>query len=165
MPIFFKLFAWFAVVVLGLLAFIFIAGQLGFLHGTTPTDLGVKDGRLKPPSQTPNSASSQTGLYPDHPQAAYASVEPLVYTGDATAAMDKLARVVAQTEGCIVVKREGNYLYAQCSTQMLRFTDDLELWADPAKSVVQVRSASRLGYGDHGVNRARVEAIRAAFKP
>ncbi|MEO5655608.1 MAG: DUF1499 domain-containing protein, partial [Nitrosospira sp.] len=60
------------VVITGLLA-----GQLGLLKGTQPTDLGVHDGRLKPPSKTPNSVSSQASLYPDHPQRAYAEIAPL----------------------------------------------------------------------------------------
>ncbi|MDN5936958.1 MAG: DUF1499 domain-containing protein, partial [Nitrosospira sp.] len=60
-----------------------IVGQLGLLKGTPPTDLGVREGRLKPPSNTPNSVSSQASLYPDHPQRAYASIAPLPLKGDA----------------------------------------------------------------------------------
>jgi uncharacterized protein (DUF1499 family) len=43
----------------------------------------------------------------------------------------------------------------------MRYTDDVEFWFDPAAQVVQVRSASRLGYSDRGANRARIEALRA----
>jgi uncharacterized protein (DUF1499 family) len=42
----------------------------------------------------------------------------------------------------------------------MRFVDDVEFWVDPAAGVVQVRSASRVGRKDLGVNRARIEAIR-----
>ena len=42
----------------------------------------------------------------------------------------------------------------------MRFVDDVEFWADPASGVVHVRSASRVGRKDFGVNRARIEAIR-----
>ena len=45
----------------------------------------------------------------------------------------------------------------------LRFVDDVEFWVDPAAGVIQVRSSSRLGRKDLGVNRARVERIRAAW--
>ena len=51
-----------------LAAVIFLLGQLGFLRGRAPTDLGVRDGLLKQPALTPNSVSSQAHLYPDHPQ-------------------------------------------------------------------------------------------------
>ncbi len=151
--------------VLALAAIFLIACQAGLLRGSAPADLGVHDGRLKAPSPNPNSVSSQSGLYPTHPQAAYAAIAPLAYQGAASAALDKLSSVVRATRGCSIVRREGPYLYAQCQTRLLRFTDDLELWADEVHSVVHVRSASRLGHSDFGVNRARVEALRAAFAP
>ncbi len=69
----------FAVVVAGALL---LAGQLGVLKGHAPGDLGVQNGRLKPPSWTPNSVSSQADLYPDHPQKDYARIAPIQFTGD-----------------------------------------------------------------------------------
>jgi len=140
------------------------AGQLGFLAGHMPTDLGVKDGRLKPPSLTPNSVSSQAALYPDNPQRAYAEVAPFKYTGDGRAAMARLAGIVGHMERTTIIKSEPGYLYAQCRTRLLRFTDDLEFYLDEPAGVIQVRSASRLGKGDFGVNRARVEALRRQFE-
>jgi uncharacterized protein (DUF1499 family) len=50
----------------------------------------------------------------------------------------------------------------------MKFVDDLELWFDPVNQTVQVRSASRVGRKDFGVNRQRVEALRsglAALQP
>ena len=140
------------------------AGQLGFLAGQTPTDLGVHNGRLKPPSLTPNSVSSQADLYPDNPQRVYAQVAPFQYTGDGKAAMARLAGIVAHMEGVTIIKSEPGYLYAQCRTRLLRFTDDLEFYLDEPAGVIQVRSASRLGRSDLGVNRARVEALRRQFE-
>ena len=140
------------------------AGQLGLLAGHAPTDLGVKDGRLKPPSTTPNSVSSQAELYPDNPQRAYAQVSPFKYTGDGKAAMARLAGIVERMPRTTIVRNEPGYLYAQCSTRLLRFTDDLEFYLDEPAGVIQVRSASRLGKGDLGVNRARVEALRRQFE-
>ena len=65
--------------------------------------------------------------------------------------------------GVAIVKEEPGYLYAQCTTRLMKYVDDLEFWADPAAGVLQVRSASRVGRSDLGVNRARVEAIRARY--
>ena len=59
-----------------------------------------------------------------------------------------------------VIKAGPDYLYAQYTTKWMRFVDDAEFWFDPAAQRVQVRSASRLGHGDLGVNRARIEALR-----
>lgn len=151
------------VLVLVLSAGLVLAGQLGLLSGTVPQELGVTDGRLRPPSRTPNSVSSQASLYPEHPQRDYASIAPLAYTGDGDAAMARLAVLLQKSERMVIVTREPGYIYAQCSTPLLKFTDDIEFWLDRPNSVIQVRSASRLGRNDFGVNRARVESIRAQF--
>lgn len=137
--------------------------QMGALSGSPPADLGVKDGRLKPPSPTPNSVSSQASLWPDAPQAAGAAIEPLRYQGDGRAAMRRLAAILGAMERTALVTDEPGYLYAQSTTKLMRFTDDLEFYLDEAAGVIQVRSASRIGYGDRGVNRARVESIRDLF--
>ena len=46
---------------------------------------------------------------------------------------------------------------------MFRFVDDLECRLDAENRVIHVRSASRVGYSDLGVNRKRVERLRARF--
>ena len=138
-----------------------IAGQMGMLTGQVPQGLGVTEGRLKALSKTPNCVSSQAGLYPDHPQTEYASIAPLIFSGDGDQAMEKLAAALSKIERTVVVKREPGYIYAQATTALLKFTDDLELWLDKPNGVIHVRSSSRLGQKDFGVNRARVEALRA----
>jgi uncharacterized protein (DUF1499 family) len=142
---------------------VIVAGQLGAFAGSQPADLGVKNGRLKPPSSTPNSVTSQAALYPDHPQAARAAIEPLRYSGDGKAAMRQLASMLRGMERTRLITDEPGYLYAHCTTRLMRFTDDLEFSLDEVAGVIHVRSASRLGHGDQGVNRARVDAIRARF--
>jgi uncharacterized protein (DUF1499 family) len=143
------------VVIAGLLA-----GQLGLLKGTPPTDLGMHEGRLKPPSKTPNSVTSQASLYPDHPQRSYADIAPLPANGEPEAALDRIASIVEAMDGAKIVKKEPGYLYAQFTTRLMKYVDDAEFWFDPAAGVIQVRSASRLGSSDLGVNRKRIEFIR-----
>jgi uncharacterized protein (DUF1499 family) len=137
------------------------AGQVGLLQGTPPSTLGVRDGRLAAPSTTPNSVSSQADLWPGHPQAAYARIAPLPAKGDVAATMTRLRSVVAAMPGAEIVEVRPDYLYARFTTRWLRFVDDAEFWFDPAAGVVHGRSASRLGREDFGVNRARIEEIRA----
>ena len=150
----------FVVVPLLLLA----AGQLGLLTGKAPSGLGVKDGKLKPPSRTPNSVSSQAMLWPDGDYASnYAQIEPLALRGDAATAMTKLRTLVAAWPGARIVEERPDYLRAEFSTRWLRFVDDAEFWLDPAGRVIHVRSSSRLGRKDFGANRARIEAIRAKW--
>jgi uncharacterized protein (DUF1499 family) len=149
--------------VVALTLLVLLAAQLGLFRGHAPSDLGVHDGRLKPPSPTPNSVSSQAGLYPDHPQRDYARIEPLPLQGDARQTLARLQAVVAALPGARIVEQKDDYLYAQFTTPLMRYVDDVEFWLDPAAQVVQVRSASRLGHGDLGLNRKRVEQIRAAL--
>jgi len=163
--VFFKLFSYLALSLIALAAIVLAVGQLGFLQGAAPARLGVQQGRLAPPSPTPNSASSQAGLYPGHPQAAYAAVEPFTPRAGETgpAALQRLTDLLAQQPGTRLTTQTDGYVRAEATTRWLRFVDDVELWLDPVTGLVHVRSASRLGRKDFGVNRARVEALRAAF--
>ena len=137
-----------------------LAGQLRLLQGTPPADLGVRDGKLKAPATTPNSVTSQAMLYPDHPMRESAQIAPLALQGDGPATLARIKTIVEGLAGAAVVKSEPGYLYAQFTTPLMKFVDDTEFWFDPAAGVVQVRSASRVGHGDRGLNRARVETIR-----
>lgn len=151
--------------IVGAAALLLVAGQLGLLRGSPPQALGVQQGRLAAPSTTPNSVSSQAVLYPDHPQAAYAAIEPFApRSGESGAqALQRLTALLSQQPGTQIVSQTDGYVWAEATTRWLRFVDDVELWLDPAAQQVHVRSSSRLGRKDFGVNRARVDALRAAF--
>lgn len=138
------------------------AGCAGLLHGTPPPDLGVRDGRLKAPSERPNSVSSQAALWPDHPRSRDAAIAPLALPAGATPAeaLQRVQAIVQAMPGARVVEQRPDYLYAVYESRLMRYHDDVEFWFDPAAGVIQVRSASRVGYSDRGVNRARIEAIR-----
>ncbi len=138
-----------------------VSARLGLFGGSTPGNLGVSDGRLKPPSKTPNSVSSQAALWPEHPQREAAAVTALQLQGNGPATIARLAQIIEGMDGARIVERRPDYLYAQFTTRLMRFVDDCEFWFDPANNVIQVRSASRVGRGDLGVNRVRIEAIRA----
>jgi uncharacterized protein (DUF1499 family) len=140
-----------------------VAGQLGMLRGKAPQDLGVKEGKLKRPSRTENSVSSQADLWPDHPMKAYASIAPFKATGDGSAEMAKIAETLKAMPRTVIVKHEPGYIYAQNTTALLKFTDDVEFSLDAGKGIIDVRSASRIGRRDFGVNRGRIETIRRAI--
>ena len=151
---------WLAIVIVALVLLLVLAGRLGWLAGTPPSDLGVREGRLKAPSNTPNSVTSQAALYPDHPMRSTAEIAPLALRGDGAATLGKLKAVIEGIDGAVIVKAEADYLYARFTTPLMKFVDDAEFWFDPAAQVIQVRSASRIGRGDLGANRKRIEAIR-----
>jgi uncharacterized protein (DUF1499 family) len=160
----FSILKWLLIAVVVLAVAGVIAGQLGLLRGSPPADLGVREGKLKRPSKTPNSVSSQADLWPGDAQQDYARIAPLALVGSGAETMARLKTVVQAQPGAEVVKAEGDYLYAIFTTRLMKYTDDVEFWFDPAQQVVQVRSASRLGRKDLGANRARVEAVRAALQ-
>lgn len=145
-----------ALLTAGLLA----AGQVGLLQGQPPADLGVQQGRLKPPSTTPNSVSSQAALHAGHPMRQAAMIAPLQVPGAPAEAIARIATAVQALPGATVVTRRDDYLYVQFTTRWLGFVDDAEFWAD-GSGAVQVRSASRVGSKDFDVNRARIEQLRA----
>lgn len=141
-----------------------LAGQLGFLSGQAPTDLGVQAERLKAPSLTRNSVSSQAALHPDHPQIIYAQIAPLPLRGSPQDSMALLQRALATEPGVRIVTNNEGYVRATATTQWMGFVDDLEFWLNPTQGVIEVRSASRLGREDFGANRARLERIRLAYQ-
>lgn len=150
-----------AVVLVILPLLVLAAGQFGFLRGAPPGERGLRDGKLKPPSRTQNSVSSQAGLWPaaDY-DVAYASIEPLRFSGDPTAAMNRLQNVLAAWPGARIVENRPDYIAVEFETRWLRFVDDAEFLLDAAAHVIHVRSKSRLGRKDFGVNRGRIEALR-----
>jgi uncharacterized protein (DUF1499 family) len=149
---------WIAVIAVAVL----VAARLGLFAGKAPANLGVREGKLKPPARTPNSVCSQADLWPDAAQRDYARIEPIALVGgNGQATLAKIAQVVEGLPGAAIVERRDDYLYARFTTALMRFTDDVEFWLDAAAGVVQVRSASRVGRKDFGVNRARIEQIRS----
>lgn len=154
---------WIVIVILVLVVSAVVAGQLGMLQGSAPTDLGVRQGKLKGLSSTDNSVSSQADLYPDHPQRKYSSIAPLALRGDGPATIVKLKGIVEGMDGAKLISHAPDYLYAQYTTTLMKYVDDVEFWFDPTANAIQVRSSSRLGKSDLGLNRKRIEAVRAAL--
>ena len=120
-----------------------------------PDNLGVKEGRLAPPKSTPNSVSSQAD-----PADKEHYIAPIAFKGDAGTAMVAVRGAVESMRDANIIRQEGGYLYAEFRTKLMRFVDDVEFFFDAKAGLIHVRSASRLGRRDFGVNRARVEALR-----
>ena len=125
------------------------------------------DGKLKPPAEDAQQrAAARPTCGPMRAQKdEYARIAPIAVQGDGKATIAKIAKVVEDLPGSHLVEQRDDYLYAQFTTPLMRFVDDVEFWFDPAAGVVQVRSASRVGRKDFGVNRARIENIRARLGP
>jgi uncharacterized protein (DUF1499 family) len=116
---------------------------------------GKKDGMLAPCPKSPNCVSSEAN-------AGSARIEPLAFTGTPAAARDCLKRAIQGMGGTIEFESDG-YIWAVFKTTVFRFIDDMEFRIDPKNRVAHLRSASRIGYYDFGVNRRRVGALRQRF--
>lgn len=138
--------------------------KLGIFSGSQPIDLGVSGQRLKPPSLRKNSVSSQSSLYPNHAQLKYADIDPLALKNNKiNDSMQHLLKVLKDMPNIKIIEEKPDYIYAQARSKIFRYIDDVEFWANPEKRVIDVRSASRLGTDDYGVNRQRIEDIRAKY--
>lgn len=88
-------------------------------------------------------------------------VEPFRHTSESD--LETLHSLLAEMSGCRIVTATQMYLHAEFKSRFLRLVDDFELLVDDEKRVIQVRSASRIGYFDLGVNRQRVETLRSLY--
>ena len=118
--------------------------------------IGVTVDKLRLCPDSPNCVSSQSGD-PRH------AIAPIRYEGTAEKARELLIKVVSGMKRSRIVISEKLYLHAEFTSAFFRFVDDVEFLLDDGKKLIHVRSASRVGYSDFGVNRKRVEEIRTRF--
>jgi uncharacterized protein (DUF1499 family) len=140
-----------------LLSFIFLIG----CSGTVPT-LGLNDGQLMPCPESPNCVSSQQ-LAADEEHA----IQPMEFVGTRQQAQAKLLHVLKAAERANIVVVEDDYIRVEFTSQIMRFVDDVEFYfpsTTSANITIHVRSASRIGKSDFGVNRERIEQIRNNIK-
>lgn len=116
------------------------------VQGNVPT-------RLKPCPRSPNCVSSLAG---DERHA----ISPIVYSGALEDARQALLDVLKAAPRVTLVAGETDYLHAEFRSRVFGFVDDVEFFFPAGQRVIHVRSASRSGYYDFGINRKRIEGIR-----
>jgi len=121
--------------------------------GSVPSDLGLHAGKLAACPASPNCVTSGSA---DEQH----SVEALRIDGDAQVAWASLVMLLKSTPDVRIVTNEPRYLHAEFTSHLMRYVDDVEFAMSPDRKEIAVRSASRLGYGDMGANRDRIEWIR-----
>ena len=134
------------------------ATTLFSFSGQQPTNLGVKDGKLAQCPASPNCVSSQSPETDTEHNTA-----PLTFTSTSANALITLKAVIEDMPRTKVITEADSYLYAEFKSALMGFVDDVEFYLDRDAEVIHVRSASRLGQSDLGVNRKRIEEIRAKF--
>lgn len=130
--------------------------EMGLFSGQRPDNLGVKEGRLQAIDPSKRNAVSSFAQPPHQ-------IEPLATGPDPAGRFDQLVTVVRTWPRATLIDQRPGYLRAEFRSRLFGFVDDVEFLLDPAAQVIHVRSASRLGYSDLGVNRERIEQLRSAL--
>lgn len=125
-------------------------------HGST---FDRQQKRFAPCPDSPNCVSTQAPST-DNTHA----IVPIAYTGEREAAQQRLLAVIQAMPDATIITAEREYIYVEFRSRLLRFVDDVEFYLDDTAKLIHFRSASRLGRGDLGVNRRRMEEIRRRFE-
>ncbi|MGB6295713.1 MAG: DUF1499 domain-containing protein [Rivularia sp. (in: cyanobacteria)] len=119
--------------------------------------VGITDNHLTSCPTSPNCVVSQNG---DEKHA----IDPIPYHGDRAKAKETLLKVLTVVPRTEVVEETDNYIHALSKSRIFKFTDDVEFYFPTSENVIHVRSASRVGESDLGVNKRRIEQIRLAMQ-
>lgn len=133
-----------------------VSVMLASCSGSRPANLGITDGNLAPCPESPNCVSSQSTDKKHF-------IDPLGYDGLLAEARGKLVSIIQSTKRSRIISQENTYIHAEYTSALFRFIDDVEFYFDDTAKTIHVRSASRVGYSDLGVNRKRIESIRSVF--
>ncbi|BAU14259.1 hypothetical protein LEP3755_48050 [Leptolyngbya sp. NIES-3755] len=125
--------------------------------GTRPSNLGLNNDRFADCPSTPNCVSSFSSD-PTH------AIEPIRFSTEPEKAFSKLKQTIESLPRTKIIQASDQYIYAEFTSKIMGFVDDVEFYLDRATKSIQVRSASRLGESDLGVNRQRIESIRAQLQ-
>ncbi|MCM1981341.1 DUF1499 domain-containing protein [Lyngbya confervoides] len=134
-----------------------LPGLQGLFAGDSPTNLGVDHGQLAPCPASPNCISSQS-RDPEH------YIEPIAYQGDNQAAKSVLLDVLSVVPRTRIIEQGDRYVRVEFTTALMGFVDDGEFYFPDNENLIHLRSASRLGESDLGLNRRRMEQIRLAMR-
>jgi len=124
---------------------------LGVASCAMANGAGIENGSLRPCPGSPNCVVSE---------GSDANVVPFFLKGQED--WERLRQAVI-SQGGSIEREEAGYLHATFRSRLFGFVDDLECRRDG--TMVQVRSASRVGWWDLGANRRRVERLRQALLP
>jgi uncharacterized protein (DUF1499 family) len=119
--------------------------------------LGIESGSLSPCPASPNCVVSQ------HADAKHA-IAPITYHITRDKARETLLKVLTVVPRTQIIKQTDNYVHAISKSRIFKFVDDVEFYFPSDKSIIHIRSASRVGDSDFGVNRTRLEQIRLALR-
>ncbi len=135
-----------------------LAVTLSACSGERPKGLGVNKGRLASCPLSPNCVSTHSGEDRKH------FIQPLMFSAHSAEVMGRVRRAVKSQERTQIIQEKEHYIYAEFESQVFGFVDDVEFYFEAKTGTLHVRSASRIGESDLGVNRERVELMFSLLK-
>ena len=138
-------------IILGLV----IASSL--FSGSASAAIGINGNPLEPCPSSPNCVVSVNGDE-EH------QIDPITYNGDRATAKETLLKVLSVVPRTEVIEDTDNYIHAESTSRIFKFVDDVDFYFPEDENVIHLRSASRVGESDLGVNRRRMEQIRLAMQ-
>jgi uncharacterized protein (DUF1499 family) len=89
-------------------------------------------------------------------------IKPIMNPDNETLALSAVSEIL-QEMGGVINSKTNEYIAATFTSALFGFVDDMELRMDREQGIIHIRSASRVGYGDGGVNQKRVEAFKKLY--
>ncbi len=121
--------------------------------GQRPLNLGVQDNKLPACPKSPNCISSDADNESQR-------ILPFQIKGASSEMWHLIKKSLLMLPRTKIITESPDYIHAECSSAIFGFVDDLELHLRPSNAIIAIRSASRLGYSDFGVNRKRIKTLR-----
>jgi uncharacterized protein (DUF1499 family) len=129
----------------------------GMCSSAKQSDTGIENGNLKKCPSSPNCVST----FDDDEEH---SIKPAPYTGSSAEAKKRILSALGKMKRVVVVTDTENYIRCEFRSTLFRFVDDVEFYLPENEKIIHMRSASRTGYSDMGVNRKRIEEFRRIFE-
>lgn len=123
-----------------------------------PDNLGVQNGRLAPCPDSPNCVSTQA-------ERSLHLIDPIRYDEETAVIHQRLLQILDEMPRSTLIRTEPTYIHVEFRSPTWGFIDDAEFYFDEANQLIHFRSAARLGQGDMGANRDRMEEIRERMNP
>jgi uncharacterized protein (DUF1499 family) len=147
-------------IIAGIIAVLITSGFIGgYISGKGSSGAnGINGGKLAACGEKNNCVSSQASNLNS-----YQFIEPWTYTVPDELAMSRLIEILQSEERAKLISVEKNYIRAEFTSRIFRFVDDVEFYMDRNNKKIHFRSSSRIGRGDWGVNRKRMEQLHQSF--
>jgi len=142
------------ILIISSIAILFILGQ----YSQNGQALGLVNGSLSRCSEKPNCVCSERPYDVGHYIEPVNNIQNIKMVN-----MAKVMSTIKKMNGNLQSAKD-NYIAATFTSSIFGFVDDLEIRIDPNQGIMHFRSASRVGYGDGGVNKKRVELFKKLYR-